>query len=242
MNSNPKPTKATPQSITPNAHSEAVNYPAPPPSVCCIGITGGIGSGKSYICAQLEAAGHHIFYCDDEAKRIIRTDPEVQRQLSEIVGPELYDAEGKLVKSVLAAYLCQGRSYARRIDEVVHPRVAQAFAHRAQALAAQSTSVARPTPFSSDTLSPHKAQSICIEQLLNLPVSHTLFMECALLFEAQFDRLVHHSVLVHVSAETQTQRLMARDGISRAKAEEWMSLQLSETEKMARADAYINNE
>ena len=35
---------------------------------------------------------------------------------------------------------------------------------------------------------------------------------------------------------------MARDGISRAKAEEWMSLQLSETDKMARANAYICNE
>lgn len=36
-----------------------------------IGITGGIGSGKSYVCHQLEQAGHRIFYCDDEAKRII---------------------------------------------------------------------------------------------------------------------------------------------------------------------------
>lgn len=222
------------------------NYPAPPEGICCIGITGGIGSGKSYICAQLEAAGHQVFYCDDEAKRIIRNNPAVRQELTEIVGPALYDQEGRLVKSVLAAYLCQGRSHAQRIDKVVHPRVAQAFAERAQALAAEVAQKSMPTdiclshPF--DTALAGQPVAIDIEMLQQLPASHTLFMECALLFEAAFDRLVHQSVLVHVSAETQTARLMMRDGISRAKAEEWINLQMSEAEKMAQADAFICNE
>ena len=90
-------------------------------------ITGGIGSGKSFYCRQLEAAGYPIFYCDDEAKRIIRTSEDVRRELCALVGDEVYDADGKLQKPVLAAYICRGKEYAERVDAIVHPRVAEAF-------------------------------------------------------------------------------------------------------------------
>ena len=90
-------------------------------------ITGGIGSGKSFYCRQLEAAGYPIFYCDDEAKRIIRTSEDVRHELCALVGNEVYDAEGKLQKPVLAAYICRGKEYAERVDAIVHPRVAEAF-------------------------------------------------------------------------------------------------------------------
>lgn len=96
-------------------------------------ITGGIGSGKSFYCCKLQEAGFPIFYCDDEAKRIIRTSEVVRRQLCELVGNDLYDAEGILQKNVLAAYLCQGKEYAERVDAIVHPRVAEAFQKWAEA-------------------------------------------------------------------------------------------------------------
>ena len=56
------------------------------PPVLRIGITGGIGSGKSYVCRQLEAVGHEVFYCDEEAKRIIRHDATVQQALAQHPG------------------------------------------------------------------------------------------------------------------------------------------------------------
>ncbi len=91
------------------------------------GITGGIGSGKSYVCRLLEQSGYPVFYCDDEAKRIIRTSPKVRSELTAVVGEGLYAADGSLVKPRLAAYLCQGPDYAARIDAIVHPRVRTAF-------------------------------------------------------------------------------------------------------------------
>lgn len=90
-------------------------------------ITGGIGSGKSFYCKQLERLGYPIFYCDDEAKRIIRTSEEVRRDLCALVGNDLYDADGHLQKPILAAFLCQGKAFASQVDAIVHPRVAQAF-------------------------------------------------------------------------------------------------------------------
>lgn len=172
------------------------------------GITGGIGSGKSYVCRMLENAGFPVFYCDAAAKHIIRTDEAVRRELTAVVGPELYDeTDGHLVKPVMAAYVCRGGSHAARVDAIVWPRVAAAF----------------------DAW--HKKQT-----------SQAVFMECALLFEAGFDRLTDFTVLVEAPEEVRIARVMERDNVSRSKAKGWMSLQMPEREKRSRADFVICND
>ena len=90
-------------------------------------ITGGIGSGKSYVCRLLEARSDPVFYCDDEAKRILRTDQAVRGELQTLIGQSVYAEDGTLQKSVLAAYLCRGTECAERVNAIVHPRVAAAF-------------------------------------------------------------------------------------------------------------------
>lgn len=91
-----------------------------------IGITGGIGSGKSLVCRMLEEHGYAVFYCDDEAKRIVRSDTQVRGALSQLIDG-VYAADGTLQKSVLAAYLCRGADHAARVDAIVHPAVRRAF-------------------------------------------------------------------------------------------------------------------
>ncbi len=98
-----------------------------PPSPFCVGVTGGIGSGKSYVCRLLEERGFPVFYCDDEAKKIIRTSLAVRERLKKLVGEGVYDADGSLVKPVLAAYLCSSPANAAQVDAIVHPEVAKAF-------------------------------------------------------------------------------------------------------------------
>ena len=92
------------------------------------GVTGGIGSGKSYVCRLLAERGWPVFSCDDEAKRLIRHDAQLRRQLTEVVGSMLYASDGTLNKAVMAAFLCAGPQQAARVDAVVHPRVAEVFA------------------------------------------------------------------------------------------------------------------
>ena len=50
------------------------------------GITGGIGSGKSYVCQLLKARGIEVYDCDQAAKRIIRTSEKVRQQLLQLIG------------------------------------------------------------------------------------------------------------------------------------------------------------
>ncbi len=52
-----------------------------------IGITGGIGCGKSYICRRLATMGIQVYDCDSAAKRIIRTSAEIRNALTQLVGP-----------------------------------------------------------------------------------------------------------------------------------------------------------
>ena len=83
------------------------------------GITGGIGSGKSYVCQLLSAHGIQVYDCDQAAKRIIRTSPTVRQQLLQLIG--------SLEKADIARYLLQSGTSARQIDAIVHPAVFRDF-------------------------------------------------------------------------------------------------------------------
>lgn len=91
-----------------------------------IGITGGIGSGKSYICLQLKERGIQVYDCDAAAKRLIRTSPEIKRKLTDLVGTDAY-IDGKLNKAAIAQFLLRSEANAKAIDNIVHPAVFQDF-------------------------------------------------------------------------------------------------------------------
>ena len=92
-----------------------------------IAITGGIGSGKSYVCRTLEQRGIRIYDCDSAAKRLMRTSPTLRQQLTELIGPDTYDSEGHLNKAEVARFLLLSEQNAQAIDAIVHPAVAQDF-------------------------------------------------------------------------------------------------------------------
>ncbi|MBQ9202659.1 MAG: dephospho-CoA kinase [Prevotella sp.] len=83
------------------------------------GITGGIGSGKSYICQLLRQRGIDVYDCDAAAKRLIRTSPVIRQQLTALVG--------SCEKADIARFLLQSEANAKAIDRIVHPAVFQDF-------------------------------------------------------------------------------------------------------------------
>lgn len=87
-----------------------------------VGITGGIGSGKSFICHKLEAIGYPVYQCDNAAKQLMQTDLELRRQLIALIGTDAYTTTG-LNKPVIADYLFRSKENARQIDDIVHPAV-----------------------------------------------------------------------------------------------------------------------
>ena len=92
-----------------------------------IGITGGIGSGKSYVCKLLADHGITVYDCDAAAKRLMRQDPKLREALTQLIGPATYDTQGQLNKAEVARYLLQSAEHAHAIDAIVHPAVFRDF-------------------------------------------------------------------------------------------------------------------
>lgn len=91
-----------------------------------IGITGGIGSGKSYICQRLKTRGIEVYDCDSAAKRLIRTSDSIRRQLTQLIGEDTYIGDS-LNKVAVARFLLASERNAQAIDHIVHPAVFQDF-------------------------------------------------------------------------------------------------------------------
>lgn len=91
-----------------------------------IGITGGIGSGKSFICKMLSELGYPIYDCDNEAKRVMMESEEIRQRLITLIGENAYIGN-KLNKPVIAEYLFADKSNAQRINLIVHPVVKKDF-------------------------------------------------------------------------------------------------------------------
>lgn len=93
-----------------------------------IGITGGIGAGKSFVANLLRTHfGIPVYDCDSEAKRLMTTSSEMRQKLTALVGPQAYDDQGGLNRQVMAQFLFASEDYAQRINAIVHPVVRRDF-------------------------------------------------------------------------------------------------------------------
>lgn len=90
-------------------------------------ITGGIGSGKSYVCRILESRGISVYDCDAAAKRLMRTSEKLQQELRLLVGQDVYTSDGQLQKRVLADFLLTSEANKLALNDVIHPAVAEDF-------------------------------------------------------------------------------------------------------------------
>ena len=180
-----------------------------------IGITGGIGSGKSYVCRLLGQRGIEVYDCDSAAKRLMRNSETLRQHLIDLIGPEAYETNRaneanvpyephkpySLNKAVVSRFLLASPENARAIDDIVHPAVFRDF-----------------------------------EQ------SGYQWVESAILYESGLDRLVDRVVVVTAPLEVRLQRIMDRDHLSREKSMEWIARQLPQDEVRRRADFEIVND
>ena len=91
-----------------------------------IAITGGIGSGKSYVCKLLADRGVKVYDCDAAAKRIMATDTALQANLNAVVGEEVF-IDGILQKPIFAKFILASEANKQAVNDVVHPAVAADF-------------------------------------------------------------------------------------------------------------------
>lgn len=89
-----------------------------------IGITGGIGSGKSLVCKIFQQLGVPVYDADSHAKALMTTDQTLISQIKEEFGDLAYDAAGMLNTKWLASHVFSDTEKLNRLNSLVHPRVA----------------------------------------------------------------------------------------------------------------------
>jgi dephospho-CoA kinase len=182
-----------------------------------IGITGGIGSGKSTIAKQLRLMGYEVYDTDSEAKRLIVEDAHVREQITALFGPEVYK-DGVYQTAFVAQQVFADQALLARLNAIVHPAVRQDILKRFR-------STSEPLNSSSAASEP----------------SELFFIECAILYQAGIDQLCDKVVVVTAPEEVCLQRTITRDHSDIDKVRARMRAQNVE-EDLLRAAIIINND
>ena len=157
-----------------------------------IGITGGIGSGKSTIAQALRSRGYAVYDTDSEAKRIIVENPMVRSQVEMLFGSQVF--EGNVYRTQLVAkQVFHHPDLLAQLNSIVHPAVAFHLKQWAREQAEEATHPIQP--YKAGRL---EARPIC-------------FVESAILFASGLDKLCDKIVVVTAPEALRIERTIQRD-------------------------------
>ena len=177
-----------------------------------IGLTGGIGSGKSTVSQMLQARGAAVMDADAIARSLTAPQGAAMAAIAHTFGAAFVTADGALNREHMRTHVFSQPKAKQALEAIIHPLVAQETQRQAQAAIDNG--------------------------------HHTLVFDVPLLVEsgarwrAQIDRIL----VVDCLQETQIQRVMTRNGLSRDAVETIIAAQASRTHKLAAADWVIYND
>lgn len=172
-----------------------------------IGITGGIGSGKSTLSHLLRAEGYSVYDTDLEARRLQNEHSAMKKKLVDLFGKDIYTEQG-LNRSALGKIVFGKPELLTKLNAIVHPLVMEDFNN----------------------------------WVMNRFPKKMLFIESAILYESGFSKLVDKVILITASEDIRIERVVKRDGVTPEHVRTRMSNQLSEEEKLTRADFVIHSD
>jgi len=181
-----------------------------------LGLSGGIGTGKSAVARFLGSLGATVIDADAIVHELQAPGTPMLDEIAEAFGPGIIDTEGRLDRNALGATVFRDVAARRRLEQIVHPKVIATIANRvasAQAAGAQLIVVDIPLLFERRESSPSPEST------------------------PSFDA----TVLVYAPEQQQIERQMKRDGCNREAALERIRAQLPIESKKAMADVVIDN-
>ncbi len=183
-----------------------------------IGLTGGIGSGKSTIAAELRRRGYAVYDSDIEAKRIITYNPAVRSQIEYLFGSDVFSADNHYRTDVVSQAVFQQPALLQRLNHIVHPAVCFDVRHWAKTFEQDA-----------QTQTDNDMRGIC-------------FVESAILFESGLAEECRLTVEITAPQETRIQRTMQRDNATREQVIKRIHAQMTEQERTGKADIIVNND
>jgi dephospho-CoA kinase len=92
-----------------------------------IGITGGIGSGKTTICRVFELLNVPVYYADEASKKLLVSDPDIKKKILSVFGKEVLDAQQLISRKEIAALVFGNEMELKKLNTIMHPAVAIHF-------------------------------------------------------------------------------------------------------------------
>lgn len=88
-----------------------------------VGVTGGIGSGKSTICKVFELLDVPVFYADAESRKLLQTNKEIQRAIINLFGNEIVSSDGLIDRKKIASIVFNDVQKLKNLNRIMHPAV-----------------------------------------------------------------------------------------------------------------------
>ncbi len=177
-----------------------------------IGLTGGIGSGKSTVAAILRECGAAVIDADAISRSVTAPGGAAIRPISEAFGIDMVASDGSLDRAAMRALVFTQPAARQKLESIIHPLVAQVIRDQAQAASEQGA------------------------RLLVFDVP--LLVESLERWRPQVDRIW----VIDCEPETQIARVMARSGLGREEVQRIMTQQASRAQRLACADIVTLNE
>jgi dephospho-CoA kinase len=175
-------------------------------------LTGGIGSGKSTVAQMLQARGAAVIDADAIARNVTAPNGSAMPAIAQTFGAEFLTPDGALDRERMRAHVFQQPAAKQALEAIVHPWVTQETQRQAQ---------------------------VAIDQGFGTLVFDVpLLVESGARWRTQVDRIL----VVDCAEETQIQRVMARNGLSREAIHNIIAAQAPRTQKLAAADWVIDND
>ncbi|MCS6790045.1 MAG: dephospho-CoA kinase [Bacteroidia bacterium] len=92
-----------------------------------IGITGGIGVGKTFILEKIAQAGYPVYQADQRARQLMEEDSQLKRKIQELFGESAFQPDGKLNRAYIAERIFRETELRHRLNQLVHPRTIEDF-------------------------------------------------------------------------------------------------------------------
>ncbi len=171
-----------------------------------IGITGGIGSGKSVVSQLLRVMGYPVYDTDAEARRLMENSDEIRRQVTDAFGNDTY-VDGRLNRPLLAQRAFGNSEQIARLNAIVHPAVGRDF----------------------ERWSREQGGELC-------------FVESAILYESQLNRLVDSVWWVTAPRALRVHRVKQRSRLSDKEIDARMAAQMSDADLRECVTSIIDND
>lgn len=171
-----------------------------------IGITGGMGSGKTEVCRKLAEQGFKVFYTDLIAKELYHKNKNLAVEMVKEFGKDILNYKGLINLAKLRNEIFKNDANYKKINKIVHPVVID-----------------------------------YIKRLTARSKEKMILVESAILFESGLDKEMNYIIMVYANKKNRLQRIMERDGATKADVERIMKYQADDKTKIEKCDFVLVN-